>query len=123
LAFPYYKALRVGAPDELDRERGYRCPRVLLDAFTAAVRGGSGRRVDAGLLERRAAAQPAPPPLWLAGGIGADNVAAVIDAQRPELIDASSSLEAAPGRKDPHQLRAFFRQLPVAESATSRSTA
>jgi indole-3-glycerol phosphate synthase/phosphoribosylanthranilate isomerase len=123
LAFPYYKALRVGAPDELDRERGYRCPRVLLDAFSAGLRGGTGRRVDASLLERRAAAHPAPPPLWLAGGIGADNVAAVIDAQRPELIDASSSLEAAPGRKDPHQLRAFFRQLPVAESATSRSTA
>ena len=122
LAFPYYKALRIGAPDELDQERGFRCPRVLLDAFSAAVRGGSGRRVDAGLLERRAAAQPAPPPLWLAGGIGPDNVAAIVDAHRPELIDASTGLEAAPGRKDPDKLRAFFRQLP-ADGATARSTA
>ena len=122
LAFPYYKALRVGAPDDLDRERGYRCPRVLLDAFSAAVRGGSGRRVDAGLLERRAAAQPAPPPLWLAGGIGPDNVAAIVEAHRPDLIDASTGLEAAPGRKDPDKLRAFFRHLP-ADGATPRSTA
>ena len=121
LAFPYYKALQVGAPDDLDRERGYRCPRVLLDAFSAAVRGGSGRRVNAGLLQRRAAAQPTPAPLWLAGGIGPDNVAAIVAAHRPELVDASSGLEAAPGRKDPHKLRAFFRHLP-ADGATARST-
>ena len=122
LAFPYYKALQVGAPEDLDRERGYRCPRVLLDAFSAAVRGGSGRRVDAGLLQRRVAAEPAPRPLWLAGGIGPDNVAAIVETHRPELLDASSGLEAAPGRKDPDKLRAFFRHLP-ADGATARSTA
>ena len=122
LAFPYYKALQVGAAEDLDRERGYRCPRVLLDAFSAAVRGGSGRRVDAGVLLRRAAAQPAPRPLWLAGGIGPDNVAAIVETHRPELVDASSGLEAAPGRKDPDKLRAFFRHLP-ADGATAGSTA
>ena len=119
LAFPYYKALRLGSPADLAQERGYRCPRVLLDAFSPAVRGGSGRRVDAALLARRAAARPAP--LWLAGGITPDNVAAIAGAHRPELIDASSGLEAAPGRKDPDKLRAFFRHL--ADGATPRSTA
>lgn len=121
LAFPYYKALRVGAPADLAQESGYRCPRVLLDAFTPAVRGGSGRRVDAALLARRAAAEPPPAPLWLAGGIGPGNVAAVVGEQRPELIDASSGLEAAPGRKDHHKLRAFFRQLPAAGGAPGSS--
>ena len=122
LAFPYYKALRVGAAADLAQERGYRCPRVLLDAFARAVRGGSGRRVDADLLARRAAADPPPRPLWLAGGLGPDNVAAVVGAHQPELIDASSGLEAAPGRKDHAKLRAFFRRLPAAGGA-SRSSA
>ena len=79
LAFPYYKALQVGAPEDLERERGYRCPRVLLDAFSAAVRGGSGRRVDGGLLQRRAAAQPASPLRcgWRAASVP-HNVAAIV---------------------------------------------
>ena len=122
LAFPYYKALRVGAPADLAPERRYRCPRVLLDAFAPALRGGSGRRVDGALLARRDADEPPPRPLWLAGGIGPDNVAAVVGAHRPELIDASSGLEAVPGRKDAGKLRAFFSRLPAADG-TARSTA
>ena len=86
------------------------------------MRGGSGRRVDAALLARRAAADPPPRPLWLAGGLGPDNVAAAVGAHQPELIDASSGLEAAPGRKDHAKLRAFFRRLPAAGGA-SRSSA
>ena len=113
IAFPYYKALRVGAPADLDDERAYRCPRVLLDAFSPAARGGTGQRVADGLLARRAAAEGAR-PLWLAGGIGPDNVAAVIRDHAPELIDASSRLEAEPGRKDHDKLRAFFRQVQAA---------
>ena len=110
IAFPYYKALRVGAPAGLDAERGYRCPRVLLDAFSPAARGGTGQRVADDLLARRAAREGAR-PLWLAGGIGPDNVAAVIRDHAPELIDASTRLEAEPGRKDHDKLRAFFRQV------------
>ena len=110
IAFPYYKALRVGTPAGLDAERGYRCPRVLLDAFSPAARGGTGQRVADDLLARRAAREGAR-PLWLAGGIGPDNVAAVIRDHAPELIDASTRLEAEPGRKDHDKLRAFFRQV------------
>ena len=59
IAFPYYKALRVGAPAHLEAEAAYRCPRVLLDAYSpaaprrhrqargagpaGAARGGAGR--------------------------------------------------------------------------------
>ena len=123
LAFPYYKALRIGSPADLAQERGYHCPRVLLDAFSAAARGGTGHRIDAALLSQRAAQHPAPHPLWLAGGIGPDNVAAILRDHQPELIDASSRLEAVPGRKDRHQLRAFFRQIHAhqADTITSRS--
>jgi indole-3-glycerol phosphate synthase/phosphoribosylanthranilate isomerase len=119
IAFPYYKALRVGVPADLDAEGAYRCPRVLLDAYSPAARGGTGQRVADDLLARRAAAKGVR-PLWLAGGMGPDNVAAVIRNHAPELIDASSRLEAEPGRKDHDKLRAFFREV---EAACDRSTA
>ena len=43
----------------------------------------------------------------LAGGLGPENVREAIDAVRPWAVDAASSLEAAPGIKDPDRVRAF----------------
>jgi indole-3-glycerol phosphate synthase / phosphoribosylanthranilate isomerase len=45
--------------------------------------------------------------LMLAGGLGPDNVRAAIDAVRPWAVDASSSLETAPGIKDHERIRAY----------------
>jgi indole-3-glycerol phosphate synthase len=43
----------------------------------------------------------------LAGGLGAENVGAAIDAVRPWCVDASRSLELEPGVKDHSRVRAF----------------
>ncbi len=43
----------------------------------------------------------------LAGGLDPDNVARAIEAVRPWAVDASSSLETAPGVKDHDRVRAF----------------
>ncbi len=43
----------------------------------------------------------------LAGGLGPDNVRTAIEAVRPWAVDASSSLEVAPGIKDHARLRAY----------------
>ena len=115
IAFPYYKAVRVGAPADLAAERAYRCPRVLLDAYSPAARGGTGQRVADDLLTRRGQGVR---PLWLAGGMGPDNVAAVIRTHAPELVDVSSRLEAEPGRKDHAKLRAFFREVESARGSS-----
>ncbi len=45
--------------------------------------------------------------LMLAGGLGPENVADAIAAVRPWAVDASSSLESAPGIKDHERVRAF----------------
>jgi indole-3-glycerol phosphate synthase/phosphoribosylanthranilate isomerase len=45
--------------------------------------------------------------LVLAGGLGPENVRRAIAATRPWAVDASSSLEAAPGIKDHDRVRAF----------------
>jgi phosphoribosylanthranilate isomerase len=43
----------------------------------------------------------------LAGGLGPENVRAAIDAVEPWCVDASRSLELAPGIKDHDRVRAF----------------
>ena len=47
----------------------------------------------------------------LAGGLGPENVRAAIDAVRPWAVDASRSLELAPGVKDHNQVRAFVEAV------------
>ena len=62
------------------------------------------QRDDPSHLERAAAAEGR---VMLAGGLGPENVAAAIAAVRPWAVDASSSLEVAPGTKDHARVRAF----------------
>jgi indole-3-glycerol phosphate synthase/phosphoribosylanthranilate isomerase len=59
---------------------------------------------DAGHWERAAAAEGR---VVLAGGLGPENVATAIAAVRPWAVDASSSLEVAPGIKDHGRVRAY----------------
>ncbi len=106
-AWPYYKALRPKSPGELSALENWRCPRVLLDAWSAQAHGGTGRRLDP-VLVNQAAEKVA---LWLAGGISSDNVAEIIRNHRPELVDLSSSLEQEPGKKDPVRLEQFFAEI------------
>jgi phosphoribosylanthranilate isomerase len=79
---------------------------VLLDARTAGAYGGTGETLDWWAL----AADPATPRagLVLAGGLSPANVAEAIRALRPDVVDVSSGVEAAPGRKDHAALRDFF---------------
>ena len=113
LGFPYYKALRLGGADgaaanqQAERIRDYRCPRVLLDAFVPGQAGGTGKRIDPDLVEQAATMGP----LWLAGGLSPDNIAEIIRDHSPELIDASSGLESAPGRKDPARMKRYFQEI------------
>lgn len=106
-AWPYYKALRPRTVDDLADWERWRSPRLLFDAWSAQAHGGTGKRLDPEIV-RAAAAKTA---LWLAGGIGPDNVAELVRAHRPELVDAASGLEAEPGKKDPAKLRRFFDEL------------
>ena len=59
---------------------------------------------DPGHLER---ARAAAGRIVLAGGLGPENVRAAIDTVRPWAVDASSSLESAPGIKDHERVRAY----------------
>jgi len=107
LAFPYYKAVRVKGMHDVESMGLFQCPRVLADAWSADASGGTGKRIPHELA--RAVGERGP--LWIAGGIGPDNVGEVIRTLHPELIDASSKLEAASGVKDREKLKLFFEEI------------
>lgn len=68
-------------------------------------RGGTGKvgdwRAAAALVEESRV------PVFLAGGIGPDNVASALVEVRPHGIDLCSGVEASKGRKDPEKLKAL----------------
>lgn len=67
------------------------------------ARSGSGQTVD--WTEARACARGGR--MILAGGLNPGNVAEAVRQVRPWGVDASSGVEAAPGRKDPARIAAF----------------
>lgn len=79
----------------------------LLDTYKTGQRGGTGQVFD-WALARQAKAWG---PVILAGGLNPDNVAAALQAVQPLAVDVASGVEAAPGRKDPDKLRAFFKAV------------
>ncbi len=75
------------------------------------LRGGTGQTFDWELL----AARRSTIPLILSGGLAPENVGDAITATArigrratPFALDTASGTEAAPGRKDPERMRAFF---------------
>ncbi len=67
--------------------------------------GGSGRTFRWKILGAQA-----PHAVFIAGGIRADNIAALLT-HRPYGIDLSSGVESRPGLKDPARMTAFFEAL------------
>jgi phosphoribosylanthranilate isomerase len=83
----------------------------MLDAHVPGLRGGTGETLSWEL----ASAHDPSVPLVLSGGLTPENVAAAIEAAEPWAVDTASGTEAAPGRKDPERLEAFFRAVEAAD--------
>lgn len=106
-AFPYYKAIRIGAPEEIDAVGAFWSPRVLVDARSSRAYGGTGKQIAPQLVDGvRERVR-----LWLAGGLDHENIAGVVERFRPELVDVSSGLEAQPGKKDAARMHRFFEAI------------
>ena len=74
---------------------------------SAHAAGGTGQQIPRDLareVRKRT-------PLWLAGGLGPDNIGEITRELSPELVDASSGLEESPGRKDRAKLERYFREI------------
>lgn len=105
------KALRVGKDFAPEQATAYRAESVLLDAYSASARGGTGETFDWELARRT---REVVAQLYLAGGLTVENVADAIAAVQPYAVDVCSGVELEPGRKDGVRMRAFVSAVRAA---------
>jgi phosphoribosylanthranilate isomerase len=97
------KALRVRDEGSLAALEGYGADLVMLDAWSEKVRGGTGERFDWAL----AKSLKGRGNIVVSGGLNPENVREAISFFEPYGVDASSSLEEAPGKKNGERVRRF----------------
>jgi phosphoribosylanthranilate isomerase len=106
------KALRVGKDFAPGQAAAYPVGSILLDAYNARARGGTGETFDWTLARQT---REVVARLYLAGGLTPENVAGAIAAVRPYAVDVCSGVELAPGRKDATRVRAFVAAVRACE--------
>ena len=101
---PVIKAVRVRDADTLRRAFAeYPVDFILADAYVQGLPGGTGRQIDAELIDTALASR-----LILAGGLDAENVGDAVRRWHPLAVDVASGVESAPGRKDPEKVKRFI---------------
>lgn len=104
------KALRARPGLDLAAEAaGYGTDYLLVDSWQPGRAGGTGVPLEPGA----AAGLPAE-RLFVAGGLRADTVAAVVTRLRPFAVDVASGVERRPGEKDHGQVEEFIRRAKAA---------
>lgn len=100
---PYIKAVSMSESDPEEVAARYASAAgILLDSHAPGGAGGTGHSFD---WRRRVHSAK---PLWLAGGLRPDNVAAAIHQFQPHAVDVSSGVESSPGIKDDALLHDFM---------------
>ncbi len=105
------KAARVHDAAHVQALRAFHTDLHLLDAHSSKAPGGTGESFDWEL----ARLHPGTPPVVLSGGLTPDNVGEAIAVASPYAVDTASGTEAAPGRKDPAKVTAFFHAVEAAD--------
>lgn len=112
------KAFRISSRSDLDSVKKYDVDAFLLDAFSPARRGGTGKTFDWSLA---VSAKEYGVPIIVSGGLNPENVAEVIERAAPAGVDASSGVESSPGKKDPERVRLFIQRAMEAFEKRSRA--
>ncbi|HTV61592.1 MAG TPA: phosphoribosylanthranilate isomerase [Verrucomicrobiae bacterium] len=102
------KAFRIRDAGSLEGISAYETDAYLLDGYSRATLGGTGRTFDWDLAME---AQKFGKPIFISGGLTPENVAAAVRKARPFGVDVSSGVEAAPGKKDHGKVRAFIEAV------------
>jgi phosphoribosylanthranilate isomerase len=102
------KAFRIKGARSLKDIARYRVDYYFLDAFRPGKPGGTGRTFD---WRQAVKAKKFGRPIILSGGLGPENVTSAIKRVRPYMVDASSGLEKAPGKKDHRLLKEFIHKV------------
>lgn len=97
------KALRVRDAGSLAEMESYGADLYMLDAYSDKARGGTGERFDWELAKSLVGRGN----IVVSGGLSPENVREAIEVLDPHGVDASSSLEDAPGEKNAELVRRF----------------
>ena len=97
------KALRVRGAGSLTAMDDYDADLFLLDAWSEKARGGTGERFDWEVAKSHGGRGN----ILVSGGLTPENVREAIRFFEPYGVDASSSLEDAPGKKNAERVRRF----------------
>lgn len=98
------KTLAVGHNFDTQLVERYQVNGIMLDTKHNTLRGGTGRAFDWSIAQE---ISKTIPTLYLAGGLSPENIAGAIETVRPYAVDACSSLEDIPGKKNAERMRAF----------------
>lgn len=102
------KAFRVRDAASLDALPNYPTDAYLLDAYSPDAHGGTGAKFNWDLAIE---AKKHGKPIFLAGGLTAENVAEAVRKVEPFGVDVSSGVESAPGKKDHAKVRSFIHKV------------
>jgi phosphoribosylanthranilate isomerase len=117
---PFIKAIGVSSGRAAELANRYPdASGILFDAPAPGGAGGTGRTFDWSLLGS------IRQPLWLAGGLTAENVRQAIELVGPDWVDVSSGVEVRPGIKSADRIRAFIEAAqspPISEETENQDS-
>lgn len=100
------KAFRVRGNADVAKALCYGTTGYLFDSFIPGAHGGTGKCFDWSV---RMPVAGTGKEVFLSGGLTAVNVREAIRRFRPQWVDVSTGVEAAPGKKDARKIRDFIR--------------
>jgi phosphoribosylanthranilate isomerase len=113
------KAFRMKDAQSLLQLENYATDAWLLDSYVPDKLGGTGMRFNWDLARE---AKNLGRPIFLAGGLTAENVGEAVRTVQPYGVDVSSGVEAAPGKKDLQKVRAFIQAAKLAAASSEPSS-
>jgi phosphoribosylanthranilate isomerase len=107
---PVIKAFGIQTAQDITASKAYKnvADMLMFDAkLPKGMPGGNGVSFDWKIL----AGQQFNKPWFLSGGLAIDNVEEAVRISGAKMVDVSSSLESAPGVKNPELVRAFVKKV------------
>lgn len=102
------KAFRIKDKESLANIPKYEVDYYLLDAYSEAAPGGTGKTFNWDLAKE---AKKFGRPIILSGGLNSDNIIGALEKVSPFGVDVSSGVESSPGRKDHKKLKDFITKM------------
>lgn len=102
------KVFKINHKEDLEGISKYKTFAYLFDSFSRTKLGGTGKKFNWKILSLAVKMKPI---VFLSGGLTCGNVKKAIKLLKPDWVDASSSLESRPGKKDHRKIKQFVQSV------------